>query len=548
MRRILQPIAVVLAVVLSVSACGTTSGSNSSSTLKVGTTGKLDTINPFVSNAPFTLISAKQTYPTLVDVGRDGAYQPLFATKWVRNDGGTRWTFSLVEDAKWSDGQPITAEDAEWTISTVLKYQKGPTGLFGTFVTGMTGVSSPDKNTLVLTYKDNLAPSIVLNRFSRMPILPKHVWSSKVGADGTGLATYNPADTQPIVSGGPFQLNDFKKGESAVYTRNSEWWGKKPKISGWGIKTYPNLEAQLAGLKEGEIDSVVQIPNNAAAESLKSDKALTVSSSASTQFLYMGFNVNKKRPDNPELRKAKVRQAISMSLDRHELVEVSQGGRPGSTVVPPGIDIDGQKFHNSDIPVTSGEVDRANALLDELGYKRGSNGIRVANGHPMSYEVLTATSLGLDRTFESVARSTKKIGIKLTQKNLDDSALDAAESVGDKGYAEFDINMRNWTFSNEPDNPLKVFTCDSAGSLDETYYCNPEYDRLFAAQRSSADPVKRKKIVDKMQSILAEDLPYVILYYPDWNEAHSAKWNGFVSSPAGSLNWFSIQTLLSVSK
>jgi peptide/nickel transport system substrate-binding protein len=173
--------------------------------------------------------------------------------------------------------------------------------------------------------------------------------------------------------------------------------------------------------------------------------------------------------------------------------------------------------------------DLANQILDGLGYTRGSDGIRRANGHKMAYEIITPQGLdGINRAFEIVKTGHAEIGVEVTQNLLDDTA--AFEEIGapDWKYLNFDLSMWDWVGYLDPDFVLSVVLCDQYGGWNDTGYCNPDYDALYEKQGATVDQEARKEIVWEMQEILYRDKPYIQLVVLDTVTAHSKEWDGFL--------------------
>ena len=128
----------------------------------------------------------------------------------------------------------------------------------------------------------------------------------------------------------------------------------------------------------------------------------------------------------------------------------------------------------------------ANAMLDKLGYKKGSDGIRVtpgADSHPMAYDVITPDSLsGIDREFAIVRDSFAKIGVKLTQRSYDATTAFAEITKPKNQYLDFDLMMWDWVGYTDPDFVLSVVGCDQYGGWSDTAYCNKAYDKLYQQQ------------------------------------------------------------------
>jgi peptide/nickel transport system substrate-binding protein len=185
-------------------------------------------------------------------------------------------------------------------------------------------------------------------------------------------------------------------------------------------------------------------------------------------------------------------------------------------------------------------------MLDSLGYAKGSDGIRVAGDHPMAYTVIfphAETGPG-DRAFQIIQTDFLEIGVKLTQRVMDDSAAFAAITApGETGYLNFDLAMWDWVPLIDPDFILSVLNCNQYGSWSDTGYCNPAYDQLYQQQGITIDRDARQQIIFQMQQIVANDRPYIVINDNDNVDAWSKQWAGVLESAQGVLNPLSKQML-----
>ena len=189
-------------------------------------------------------------------------FVPDFARSWQESDGGRVWTFHTQPNAKWSDGKPLTATDAAWTYSTILKFQNGPTANTAGDVAHMKSATAPNTTTVVLTYKQPVAN--VLSQLQQVPILPEHVWAKYAAGNGKALTTFtNPA---PIVSGGPFTLVKYTPKQIVLFKRNPRFYGPKPHIDGLGLQFFGTYDAEITALKSGQLDGIEVVPPTSVAD------------------------------------------------------------------------------------------------------------------------------------------------------------------------------------------------------------------------------------------------------------------------------------------
>lgn len=208
-------------------------------------------------------------------------------------------------------------------------------------------------------------------------------------------------------------------------------------------------------------------------------------------------------------------------------------------------------WHDPDLKSVGYDIKKANIILDEAGYARGADGIRVADGTRMEYDVIFPTEVAGagDRTFKIIQAGYEQIGIRLAQRKMDADAANHAIMGENRDYRDYDIAMWLWVPPLDPDFILSVLTCAQRGNNNDSGYCNPEYDKLYMQQAQISDRTKRAEVVNQMQELAYRERPYIALVYPQTLEAHSPNWTGFVSSPlVGSVNNLSIETLLNAHK
>ncbi len=212
-----------------------------------------------------------------------------------------------------------------------------------------------------------------------------------------------------------------------------------------------------------------------------------------------------------------------MSTETRSSTSSSQATRPwsraSSATSPP--------LENPNLGPLKYDCEAANAALDKLGYKRGSNGIRVApatsgtnaqSAHPMQYEILTPTStdFNVDREFDIVRDGFAKLGVKVTQKVGGDTTATYALETGDcsgpesKQYTGFDIAMWDWVGYIDPDSMLSDETKAQWCSWTDNGVNNPTYDKMYAQQGITVDPEKRQ--ADRLRD--AEDHLRQLLLHP----------------------------------
>jgi peptide/nickel transport system substrate-binding protein len=505
----------------------------SGGTFRVGTAAGIDSLNPFVAFNQDAYSTFFNIYPVLVQYDRNLQFAPFFARSWKSSNGGKTWTFKTQPNAKWTDGQPLTAADAAWTINTAIRYQKTGAANYAGLIAHIGRAQAPNPTTLVVHYKQGAGN--VLGQFEQLFILPKHIWSQHTGHNGTDLKTF--PNNAPIVGSGPFKLVRYQKNQIALFQRNDSYWGTKPQVDEFGLQQYSNDDAMVSALKAHDLDALEVAPATAV-KTLK-DAGFTISHSPGLDLTDFIINSNPKKKHHRELLNLKVKEAFDHAMDRQKIVNVVFLGaaKPASSIIPTATGA----WHNPNLKPTSFNLALANRILDGIGFKKGSNGIRVANGQKMSYDVITPTDVqSIPRTFQIIQADFAKIGVQLRQKALDSSAAFDLMSGPNGTYQGFDLAMWDWVALIDPDFMLSVATCAQWGGWSDTGMCDKRYDALYSKQQLTPDQSKRRAIVWQMQKYIHDQRPYLWLANDDAISATSPNWVGFTNTPQGPFNELSI--------
>ena len=520
-RHPLQFAAAAVVVALAVAACGSSSSGGEvkeGGVFRLGTPSTIDSLNPFVAFNSDAYSTFEYIYPELVQYNVKQQFVPDFARTWQVSPDGKVWTFHTEPNAKWSDGKPLTAADVAWTLSTILKFQAGPTANSAGYVAHLKSATAPNATTVVLTYKRPVAN--VLSQVQGIPILPEHIWAQYATGNGKALTRFS--NNAPIVSGGPFILEKYTPKQIALFKRNPTFYGPKPHIDGFGLQFFGTTDAMITALKSHQLDGAEMVPPTSVA-TLKAAHFVvpTVPSYTFDDFI---INSNpQQQASHKELLNPLLRQAFDAAIDRQAIVKTSLlgYGAAGSSIIGPATG----HWYNPGIKPTPFSLARANQLLDQAGYKMDPNGVRIADGHPMSYAVIIPTTIAEQwgqRSFQIIQADFQKIGVKLTEKTLDDSA--AYDAILANHYKNFEISMWDWGPLPDPDFMLSVLTCGSWNVWNDTGYCNKSYDGLYQAQSAAMSVAKRQQIIYQMQQMVATTRMYLVLDYPDDIEAHSPGW------------------------
>ncbi len=497
-------------------------------TFNVGDTQGIDSMNPLVGVTVPAYEAWNIQYATLTDKSpKDFSPIPGLAQSWKGSADGKTWTYTMRPNLKWSDGQPLTAEDVAYTINRAKKEE----WLNYTSVVANLTARATDPMTLVVksSVVDPKLPTL------DMYVLPKHIWEKQ---DAKAITKYPALDG---VGSGPFTLEHFEKGQFARFKANPNYYGGKPAVDRVVLRKFNNPDAMVAALKRGEIDAAEDVPGTAFHQLEKDPSVVTVQGNqgAMNEFAING-GAGLKKP-HPALLDLRVRQAIAHAIDKQTIVKRVIAGlaTPTDTLsVSPDAEWspkipDGQRFDF--------DINKAKQILDDAGYKdTNGDGIREmpGGGRPLKFRyAVRSEGDTAPPTAELITGWLRQIGIATTQKVYDDSQLTEVIGKGD-----YDLFSWGWTPFVDPDPMLSYFTCDQVSKdpknptnyYNDASWCDPAYDALYKQQKVERDKAKRVEIVHQMLTRFYESATYDVLYtYPDLQAYRKNKFTGWIRQPEG---------------
>ncbi len=527
------PLAILIILGLVLAACGASQGSPSAGasepvsgsappsdggtatggTVRIGWGGSPDSLNPGngVLAESYTLYGLMYDVP--IDITSDGEYVPELASDWQVSDDGLTWTLTIVEDATFHDGEPLTAEDVAYSLQLYKDTEGFP--FLPSYASYFETIEAPDATTVVLTTAEPLGNFEANMVF--IYVVPKHIWE----AEDDPVAFQN----LEMIGSGPFKVAEYSQGEFVELETNAEYWQTPANVDGVIFQTIENPDARVTALTTGGVDAITEFPATAVS-TLQNDDNVTVHIAdigAGGAFRDVFFNVVSDEdcpPDDgvcsghPALKDLAVRQALATAVDKQQIIDVATLGTssPGLSLVPPGLG----DFFASDVQDYAYDVDAANALLDDAGYEDSDgDGVRECLADQDCDDLTFRFNYADDidtapREAELLQGMWSDIGVAIEIQGLDPDTLTSV------CCPTFDYDVMLWGWGSDPDPAflLGVGLCSEIGSgFSETGYCNPDFDDLYARQGVETDPDARVELIREMQRILVEDLPYIIPYY-----------------------------------
>jgi len=443
----------------------------------------------FNSTGQIFQISGKM-FDGLVSYDFDLNPKPQLATSWEVSPDGKSITFKLRPGVKWHDGQPFTAADVQFSATKVWKALH-PRGR--STYRYLTDVEAPDALTAIFRFE---RPSpYVMNSLAGMEsqILPRHLY------EGKDILT-NPANLRPVGTG-PFKFKEWQRGQYILLERNPDYWdAPKPYLDGIVMVIMPDSASRAVALESSELDIAGAIPVSLAdARRLEKIPTLTIPQRGSEAIAYQAFmELNLRRPYFQDVR---VRQAMYHAIDRAFIVKniYFDFGKPATGP----ISYENTKYYSGSVPRYEFSIARANALLDEAGMKRQSDGLRFR----ITQDPLPFGDHYL-RSADYFKQQMALVGIAVDIRNQDfptyykrvytDYDFDTT-TTGAFGLTDPTVGIQRFYWSKNI-TPGVSFSNGSG-------YNSPAADAALEAAQIEVDPGKRAALFHDFQNIVMNDLP-----------------------------------------
>jgi peptide/nickel transport system substrate-binding protein len=510
------------------------SPSNGKVVLRLGWLAGPDNLNPFIGTTSSAFTVWYMNYDTLVGLNAtDLAPNKTtgLATDWTTSANGKAWTFTIRQNAKWQDGQPVTAGDVAWTYNDIIK---NDIANWTSYTTNITSATAVGDNTVRI---DCSAPQpALLANLAEVPILPEHVWA-KIP---TKTAVHTYANTPPVVGSGPFQCVQWKKSDYLVMEANKDYWRGAPQVDEVVFEEYTNADTMGEDMKSGAIDGCLGLLQ-AQMQMLSHVSGIQVRPVYVNGYDELGFNCYTGGPSlgNPVLKDWRFRQALQWAVDKNKLCAIAYGGmaKPADTVITANY------YRNPDWHWTppadqaySFNLAKASQMLTAAGY-REVNGVRLDHsGKPISLRLYARSSYPQGITCgEFLTGWFRRLGLRVTLSTLDDGALESALYNTVKGVFTPDYDMFEWGWYNDvdPGPSLSYLTTGQIDNWSDCAWSDRQYDATYKAQSKEMDQATRVQLVAKCQQIIYQQSPYIPLAYSDDTEAwNTARWTDWVQMPA----------------
>jgi peptide/nickel transport system substrate-binding protein len=457
---------------------------------------------------------------------------PGLAESWSVEPDQKTWTFKLRKGLRWSDGQPLTADDVVFTWNDVIynpEYGQLTHDLFR--VDGKNfAVTKVDDLTVRVVTPEVLASFLQL--ISGAPVLPKHILAKAVRAKTFPNAYALNSNPALIVGNGPFRLKDVTAGKVILLERNPEYFAvdkngrRLPYIDEVQINAAPEPGRALFYYFANQNDVCESVRPEArqqfeAAFAKRGGRIVELGAGVECNYFWFNQNTNMDAAGRPFVNPAKLkwfrdkkfRQAVSCALDRDRMAKEIYGGR-GQPVYSL-VNGDGTKWTNPNVPRFGYDPGRARALLAEIGIqdRNGDGMLEDAGGNPIEITILSnVENASRSKMAAMIQEDLKKIGFKAGYQPL------PFQTIVEKINATFDYECAIVGLGGGGADPATQMNVLKSGEPLHQWFpgqkspstdWEAKLDSLMDAQMRTLDFAARKKCFDEVQAILAEEQPMI---------------------------------------
>lgn len=469
--------------------------------LRIGLSADAGSLDPQYDNLPANNQISLHIFEALVMQDEHQRLRPALAAAWRAVDD-TTWEFKLRDGVRFHDGSPFGADDVVFTLDRVAKVPNAPSP-FTHFTRQILEIEVLDPLTIRLR---TASPAPLLPRdLSAIRILSRRAAS---GPAPEGKTTEQLNRGEGLVGTGPFRFVSWTRGRQLVLARNEDYWGPKPAWS--GVAFYPIADAttRLAALDSGDLDFVENPPTPGLAR-LRRDERLRIVTATSNRVIYLHLDHRAEPspgiPDtggkNP-LKDRRVREALSLALDRTALVRQVMGGDavPAADLLPWPM-FGARETAAAAMP----DPERARRLLADAGYR---NGFSITLGAP------NGRYLNDVRIAEAVAAQWTAIGVK--------ARVEASQPpvfFQNRDAYRYSAYLAGWsTVAGEAGDPLRalIATPDrerGLGGTNRGRYSNPAIDSLLIEALHTIDDDRRHALLRDASRLALDDHAILPLYF-----------------------------------
>ena len=471
-------------------------------TLVIGTEKPEGLFNPLYMRSPGDFTVTNTIFDGLLDIDKDG--QPIsgIADKWEVSDDGLVYTFHMKKDVKFSNGEPVTAKDVVFTFTVAC--DKSYTGTLDVSrmklkgykeykdgkATTVAGVTAKDDKTVVFTLSEKNA-SVMYNFTTG--ILSKNYYGKN----------YKQGDTKSIIAlnqnpigCGQYVMTSYKAGQEAALVANEKYWKGTPKIKNLIYRATTN-DTKMVMLASGEIDIAGLNATGESVDLAKHAGFLNIQMFPTDYYGYIGMNCK-----DAKFADKNVRKALAYGLNRKEIVKTAYKDIAEVLNTPYS---KANFAYDENIEKYEYNLEKANKLLNDSGWKVGADGIREKDGKKLEIHfTVDKSDYFTSVLIERAQRDYRDLGIHFISEPMESSVV---RNMIDNGQCE--MFFMSSILTADPNCSSMYF---SKGLENKFNYSNVKVDELCNKGIATLDKGERQKIYQKLGKELNNDLPCIYMY------------------------------------
>jgi peptide/nickel transport system substrate-binding protein len=441
-------------------------------------------INPLTTNDTGDIMLTQTGEFLVFDSNLHLRLQPMLATSWTHNGDGTVWTFKLRKGVKFSNGQPMTADDVVWT----LQQQSDPKNAANA-LSAFTGVLKPEGVVKVDTY------TVAFHLESANGNFPYLVSSDNYNTIIVPKGTDFDKWQNTFIGTGAFTLKSYQANFGASFVRNPHWWGGQAYLDGSQFSFYGSAEPQVVALQGGQVDVIVQFAAAGGQALLHNPdfKVLNYKASVHREF--------SMRCDQAPFDDARVRRAVALSLDRPAMLKALLNGygtigndNPFAPLFP---------SRNTSVPQRTQNLPEAKKLMAQAGHERG-----------FSAPLYTEQNQEMPLLAQAIKGYAAKIGVDLNLKVESQDQYFGKSTFGQSDWLDGTTSLVDYGDRGVP-NVFLGPPLESGGAWNAAHFHNKTYDRLAKEYVAAVDLQAQRRIAGQIERLLLQQTPIVIPYFLD---------------------------------
>jgi peptide/nickel transport system substrate-binding protein len=468
-------------------------------TITLGISKELALMNPLVNTSSTEARIRELMFEPLLARDLKGAIQPRLAESWEVSKDGKLYTFRLRKGVKFHNGKEMTADDIKFAIDYTLNPKNGAYGFDD--LSAVARAEIADKYTLKIHMKrHNPVFLTLLTDIGAFSAIPKESLP-----EGLRKPSTFPAGT------GPFKFVEWVPGQRIVFERFDGYWGHKASADRVVMRTIGDATVRFTALQAGDVDIIERTPYEWVQQIVAGKiKGIGIAKATLAGARNLEFNVT-----DPPFNNKKLRQAVAYALDKKEIMQAAYFGLA---------DTADQRFPNGhfwhfDVPGPHLDLNKAKALLKEAGYKGETLELMGNRGEVADIEGAT------------IQAQLKRIGVKVELK-----ILERASALEARRQGKYMFKLAGGSDYPDPLPAYQEYMCEPdprKRRLNESGYCDKEYDALMRKAEGEVDLEKRRAVFKQAVTKILDDLPIVAIGFTPRFFTFRDHIKGFVTNASG---------------